>query len=304
MKIMITGATSFVGNALIKELLNFNHDIIAVIRPNSKKANILPDCVTKLELEMNEYSYISKLSKCSIDALIHLAWDGTSKEGRNDAEVQKRNYENSKTIINEAVKLGCKKIIEAGSQAEYGLYNCEIFEDFICKPITYYGKEKLNFYNYMKDFCKPLNVSCIEVRIFSIYGLGDRENTLINSLTKKMLLNEDCELTEGTQLWNYLYIEDAAKAIRFLLEKNCDSGVYNLGSYDTRQLKGFIEDIKMLTKSESKLIFGKIPYSNTGCVSINPNINKIVKETGWKPEVSFKDGITYLINHFVLEEGL
>ena len=76
----------------------------------------------------------------------------------------------------------------------------------------------------------------------------------------KMLCNENIDMTEGIQYWNYLYVEDLAKIIILLAENESAQGVFNLASEDTRMLKDYIIEIKSILKSESKINFGAVPY--------------------------------------------
>lgn len=126
---------------------------------------------------------------------------------------------------------------------------------------------------------------------FSLYGEDDYEGTMIISVLKKMLKNEDCMLTECTQMWNFLHIDDAVEAVIRLGESTEAKGIYNLASTDTRPLKEFIIEMKKLTGSDSLLVFGRIPYPKTGAVGFTPVVDKVMYELNWEPKVSFKEGI-------------
>ncbi|MDR3259588.1 MAG: NAD(P)-dependent oxidoreductase [Fusobacteriaceae bacterium] len=299
MQILITGATSFIGIYLIKELLlKYDCQILAVVRKNSKKIGLLHENnrIKILELNMNEYSNVSQILKGKdIDCLIHLAWNGTRGNERDDQKLQEENYEYSMILVKEILKLNCKKIVSAGSQAEYGIYNKIVSEEDKCIPVIWYGKEKLKFYENVYEICKINNVSFKEPRFFSLYGVGDNPETMIISILKKMLRDEDCDLTEGIQMWDFLYITDAVKGICKLIFTECKDGIYNFGSGDIRILKKFIMEMKEISKSNSKLNFGVIPYLKTGMVTIQPNIYKLKKETGWYPKIIFKNGIRDII---------
>jgi len=286
-KIIITGATSFIGQALIKRLCKEDYYIYAVKRPNSKKKLEYHENVKIVETEMDRYGYLDHLIGTKCDILIPLAWNGTRKEDRDNPEKQKMNCLNAFRSIEAALRLNCKKIILAGSQAEYGPYDTMITELTESKPNTQYGKWKLSLYNMATNICKEKAVSLKEARLFSIYGPGDHENTLINSVIKKMINNEDCIVTECTHLWNYLYITDAVEGIVKLMQNECEDGVYNLGGSDTRPLKCFIEEIKEKLDSMSLLKYGAIPYTIENKFGINPSIKKIYLATGWLPQVVF-----------------
>lgn len=295
--IIITGATSFIGVNLIDELVKHNYNITAIIRPysiNKKRLNTFRG-IKIAELEMHEYKNINQyVQDISDSILINLAWNGTRGIERDDEELQKSNYEFSMDIVKAVVDSGCKMIINAGSQAEYGQHIGRISETTKCNPVTKYGIYKLKFFNEASNYCKLNNISFLELRFFSLYGPDDSPNTLILSILESMIKNKRCELTECIQKWNFLHIRDAVKGIINLIENKCDSGAYNFASLDTRCLKSFIEEMYVLSGSKSEIIYGAIEYPKTGKVELCPDVTKLIN-TGWKPEISFKDGISEII---------
>ena len=284
MRILITGATSMIGKALCQRL-DTEEEIIAVVREKKKEA-ALGEKIELVYCDMVNYTNISKVLDKNIDAAILLAWQGTRGEGRNSEEIQKQNYLYNMQLIDELIKLNVKKILIAGSQAEYGLISGERKVDEIVEayPNTAYGKYKLKLYLDAKKRCDGLGITLIETRIFSLYGPNDYENTMVMSTLKKMVNNEECNLTECTQLWNFLYIDDAIEAIIKLLLSDSKAGVYNLASRDTRILKEFIIKMYNICQSKSKMNFGAIQYPKTGKVNLYPNIEKL-KSTGWEEKV-------------------
>ncbi len=293
-KLVITGATSFIGKAIIQAASEFQ--IIAVVRRDSKKADRirLLENVEVVERNMDEYSGLGEITGPA-DCYIHLAWNGTRGADRMNEALQRSNFIYGMQAIESMISAGCKRVITAGSQAEYGNVNGLITEETKCAPNTMYGQYKLRLFEEVSKLCVLRKVSYKEPRIFSIYGPGDYENTLIMSLLQKLSRNESCNLTAGTQKWDYLYISDAAKAIITLCTADCPDGSYNLASGDVRTLREYIEELSRILKSNSVLNFGAVPYPNTGAVSIEPCISKIQALTGWHAEKSFHDGICEMI---------
>ena len=300
--VFVTGASSFIGVNLIRELLNNNYQVVAIIRKKTDNLDRLKEFkkIKIIELDMNEIEKLLKLINTKCDIFYHLAWNGTRGSDRYDREMQKENYNNSVKVFNTAISLGCKTFISAGSQAEYGICDKIITEKTKEEPVTEYGKYKLKFCNYCKRVSKEKNIIFIEPRFFSLYGTLDYENSLINYLIRNMLKNERLLLTECTQKWNYLNVRDAVRAL-VMLQNTKNGGVYNIASNDTRLLKEFVMEIYTLTKSKSELHFS-MPYSIEGKINIEPSINKLVNETGWEPRITFHEGIEEIIEESELYE--
>ena len=76
----------------------------------------------------------------------------------------------------------------------------------------------------------------------------------------------------------------------------CEDGAYNFGSGDIRPLKEFVMEMYKITNSKSQLLFGAIPYPQTGMVNVCPDISKLQTQTGWKAKIDFLQGIHKIIN--------
>lgn len=297
MKICITAANCFIGLPLVRRAADRGWDVVAVVREgNSQKEMIgtIPN-TSVVELNLEEYSLLGE-KVGTIDCLVMLTWDGTRGKARSDENLQANNYECCYAAIESVIKHGCKKIVTAGSQAEYGNVNGIITEETVCNPNTEYGKYKLKLYNSVSKLCARNNVAHIETRFFSLYGPGDFENTLIMANIRKMLKNEVCDMTACSQLWDYLYIDDAVDALEKLCARG-NSGIYNFGSGNIKPLYKYVEEMKLVIRSKSELNFGAVPYGSKGPVSIQPSVKKLQNEINWKAQYSFKDGIEKILEN-------
>lgn len=299
MRILITGATSMIGSALLERFVLAGHQVVAIARPDSSRMSVLLNkgsLVETVYCNMEDYASISKLVKGKVDAAALMAWNGTRGKDRMNDIIQRYNEIGNTRLLTELEKLGCHTIMTAGSQAEYGPWKGEIAqtEDTLPAPNTEYGKSKLRFYHTALDFCSKRGIRLIEPRIFSIYGPDDNENTLIMSLLRAMLKNEPCMLTKCVQMWDYLYIDDAVAGLAKLLMENHPGGIYNLGSGDCRPLRDYVEEMYRVTGSHSTLQYGAIPYPDTGAVNIHPDVSKM-RSIGWAPSVSFAQGLRMIM---------
>lgn len=145
MKIVVTGATSFLGAASVRELLARGHQVYAVVRPGSANRRALPESqegLTVLELELSRLQEIGGLIKESCDAFLHFGWDGSGSENRKKAQVQQQNVEDSMKALKGALSLGCGRFLFGGSQAEYGQCRDVMGEDRECRPVSEYARAR------------------------------------------------------------------------------------------------------------------------------------------------------------------
>lgn len=283
MRYLITGGNSFIGKALTHILLLDGHEIILVCRGSSHLDNL-----NSKQIRIVRYKDMSDVESIksdvpTADVFVHLAWNGTRGASRNDREAQQRNVEDSMLALQTAKDLGCKLFVEAGSQAEYGLVKETITEETPCHPENEYGKAKLKFGELAEEYCARNGMKFIHLRIVSIFGETDHPGTLVMSCIRKMLNNEDVELSSCQQLWNFVDIEDAVNQIYLLCQhainsENFTSEIYLIASRDTRKLRSFVEEMRILTHTKSVLHFGE--YTPANVVTLDPCVDKTEHATG------------------------
>ena len=227
------------------------------------------------------------------DVFYHFAWDGTSKETRDDPQTHLNNIQYTLDAVGLAHRLGCRKFIGAGSQAEYGIYSGKIYPDTRVEPILSYGIAKYAAGKLSRKICDRDGITHIWTRIFSVYGEHDSENTMIQYALRQFRAGKPAHFSAATQTWNYLYETDAGKIFYLLGEKEVPSGTYCVASEDTRPLKNFILEMQQVYGNGAQCIFA--PPSNEKMVSLDPDITSLVEAIGWRPQTSFAEGIRKII---------
>ena len=281
MVFFITGASSFIGVELCRYLSDNGHQVIAMSRRENEDLNAIAIDENLRVFRADMQSLFEKATDVKADVFVHLVWAGTSHEDRNNPAIQADNVKNALECVKLSERMGCQLYVDAGSQAEYGLVPGVLTEETPCNPITSYGKAKLQMFHETKALTAQLMLKYIHLRILSVYGEKDHDETLIKSCLRKLKNNEPIVMRSGGQKWNYVYVKDVARQIAMLaLNAVCDKSfrceVYNIASEDTRKLSEFVEVMKSICNSESELSFGG--YDMEKDVNLNPDINKIGNE--------------------------
>ena len=181
MRAVVTGATSFLGAALIRRLLEEGHQVYAVVRPYSANRKVLPENVPGLwvlELDMERLLEIPGQIGERCEVYFHFAWDGSGSVNRKRQEIQEKNAKDSVNALKGARALGCRRFFFSGSQAEYGQCKDRMREGQECRPISWYGLSKTEFYRQAQKLCRGWKdegketLEYIHARIFSVYGPG------------------------------------------------------------------------------------------------------------------------------------
>ena len=154
---------------------------------------------------------LPSLARLHFDAVLHFAWDGVGSLGRSDLATQEKNLAMSKAFFSWAKAHGVRRFFFAGSQAEMGKGSRE--EPLPASP---YGEKKLAFSEYgLKNHGK---MEFIDLRIYSIYGKGDHERSLVKTLVRNTLRGMETELGSGNKIWNFMAEEDFGQALAFLTD--------------------------------------------------------------------------------------
>lgn len=298
-KVIITGATGMIGRTLIEYLLDKNIKVLAIVRENSKRLNIIPKNKNLKVLECNLSNLSNlELEETDYDTFYHFAWDGTFGDSRNDMYIQTKNIKYTLDAVELAKRIGCNTFIGAGSQAEYGRVNGIIDETTSTNPENGYGIAKLAAGKMSRILSNKHNIRHIWTRIFSVYGPYDGEQTMIMSSIKNMLNGVSPNYTKGEQIWDYIYSEDVAKAFYLIGEHGQDNAIYCIAHGKTKPLKEYIKIIKNKINKDIELKLGVIPYLDKQVMNLSVNIEKLKKETGFIPNTSFEKGIEKTINWY------
>jgi len=302
-RIVITGPTGAIGIALIKKCIEQDIEVLAICRKGSGRIKNIPKnlLVKILELDLNEYNSFTLDETGTYDVFYHLAWNGTVGNARNDMELQVKNIQSTLEAVRLAKRLGCHTFVGAGSQAEYGRVEGVLRPDTPVFPENGYGMAKLCAGQMSRTVCEQLGIGHIWVRILSVYGPYDGENSMVMSSLRKMLANKPTAFTKGEQLWDYLYSEDAADALLGLGEKGVHGKVYCLGSGKAYPLSRYIQIMNQLTNATEEIGLGKLPYGDKQVMHLQADISELKRDIGFEPRIEFGEGIKALID---LERGM
>jgi nucleoside-diphosphate-sugar epimerase len=230
------------------------------------------------------------------DAFFHLAWEKTAGPGRDDAETQARNIQYTLDAVRLAHRCGCKVFVGAGSQAEYGVQSVDLTPGLSVRPESGYGIAKYAAGRLSALLCKELGMRQCWVRILSVYGPGDGENSLISYLVREFSAGRSPELSPCGQLWDYLYADDAADALLAVAERGKDGAVYPLGSGRGRRLSEYVEAVRAAVNPSVEVKYSARAYYPHQPMHLVADLTALKEDTGFEPRTDFETGIRKTID--------
>ena len=292
-RICITGAGGMIGTALTEYALSQNAAVLALVRPGGKPMRLSHPDLTVAECDLSALSAFTSDLAC--DGFVHLGWASTYGDARNDVPTQLRNIEYTLDAVRLAKRLGCRAFVTAGSQAEYGLCDEPLRPDTPTFPRTGYGVAKLAAGQLSRLLCAQLGIRHCHARILSVYGGADRPETIVSTCVDAMLRGEAPALTDCTQVWDFLHVKDAARALYLLLQKGRGGAVYPVGSGQAKPLREYVLGIQRLTGCERTPRFGDRQLAADAVRYLCADVSALTADTGFVPEITFEQGILQTI---------
>jgi UDP-glucose 4-epimerase len=289
---ILTGASGFIGTAVLAELSRRKIRTLILLRPESDRSRTAQLAAenTFVFSKLDVVGLAEKLRAQQPDVFIHCAWRGVGGQERNVEFQLAENLPFTRASVELAAATGCRQWIGLGSQAEYGNANRILDENAPTQPTTLYGQAKLAAGKESLALCVKKNLAGAWLRIFSTYGPGDHPHWMIPHVIREFLSGRAPQVTKCEQLWDYLFVTDAARAIASVADGKI-SGVFNLGSGEAWPLKKIIETIRAELNSPLQPAYGAIPYRPDQVMHLQADIAKLHSATGWRPQVSLENGI-------------
>ena len=267
--------------------------VYVLCRPHSPRLRFLPQSPRLRVLERDVFDLPAAVGdiaeRCAW--FFHLAWYASYGEERLDVDGQARNITACLDAVRLAAQLGCGLFVGAGSQAQYGATDALLNEDTPLRPDTAYGAAKLCAEQMSRLLCRRLGMRQVWARILSAYGPCDGPYTLVSYLIRSHLRGGEAVLSPCGQEWDFLFAEDAARALLALAENDGAAGAYCLASGEHRPLREYIEAFRRATGGAARLLIGGKPYEAGQRMALRGDISRLRRDTGFTPRISFPEGI-------------
>lgn len=289
-KALVTGANGFVGSALVKELVSNDVEVIALDRDGC--TDNIPDRVRFIEYELAESGKLSELvSDRDIDVFYHLAWAGSAGSARADTALQLKNAQWSVDCLREAKKMCCKKFVGAGSIMEHETISAAYKQGNRPGLGYIYGSGKLVSHTMCMSVAADIGIDLVWAEITNAYGVGEISPRFVNTTIRKILNNEPLQFTAGTQNYDFVYVDDVARAFRLIGEHGKPFNHYLIGSSDAKPLREFILEMKAELAPDREFIFGDVPFTGVNMPLSDFSCSLTEKDTGFKARITFAEGI-------------
>lgn len=273
MKILVTGANGYLGQGIVKKILDAGHEVIA---SDFSAANI--DSRAKIrvcnlfEIE-NPYEYFGEP-----DVLLHLAWrDGFVHFSDAHIDDLPKHYHFIKTMIEE----GVPQVAIMGTAHEIGFYEGAIRETTPCNPTTPYGISKNALRNLVGEMAAKKGILFQWLRGYYIVGNSEFGNSIFSKITAAQKAGKkEFPFTTGQTQFDFLDYEDFCAQVAAVVSQREVNGIVNICSGHPEKLADRVERFIRENHYDIKLAYGAYPdrpYDSKALWGSDEKISKILE---------------------------
>ncbi|MFK7957303.1 MAG: NAD-dependent epimerase/dehydratase family protein [Lysobacterales bacterium] len=294
MKIVLYGGAGFIGSELADYFLARGHvvTIADAERRVARLQNLNPELFKAADVWLTD----TQQSLPVADVLVHLAWTTTPATSMSDIEKDiEDNIISSVCLFREAVQRGIGKIIFCSSGgAVYGNAGRKVIESRAPSPVSAYGINKLCVERYLDVIAQSSGMPAVSLRLANPYGSYQLRGTPIGAIATFL---RNIQAGEPIRLWgdgeirrDYIHVYDVCAAFdRVISSSTIQSGVYNVGTGESRSLNEIVSRVSAATGKTAAVEF--LSARDFDVSEISLDASKLTCVTGWLPEISLEQGI-------------
>ena len=293
MRVLITGATGFVGRTLDPYLYNYGiGDIVLLVRDVSKSQKIFSEINCKIiSTEQNDWR--GKVIDCSPDVVLHMATCFIGKSDRKSViDIIDTNILFSTLLLETLSVTGCKYFINIGTYSEYSFGAGEY------SPNNLYSASKTAFRPIIQYYQSISKWKWINVIIYSPYGRKNCNKKVIDYMIDALTATQPVAFTYGEQILDFIHVDDIANFFSTLITRLSFLPMsyyeFHLGTGKGYSIREVAKIIERIWKKRINADWGKRAYSSSDIMYAVAPISKNIDLLNWKAQIDIEEGLTIL----------
>lgn len=285
-KVFLTGGTGLIGTQTIPFLQKAGFEIYALTLDENKSENgiryVKGNLFDKIQID-------NLLSEIMPEYMLHYAWLSTGLFNDNS------NFDfltSSIDLLKSFAKYGGKRVVMAGTYAEYGYHNETLKETMPAEPINVYSQCKDFVHQIAEAYCQNNNISFGWGRIFSAFGKEKDPRRLTSDVINHLKNNQEVVIRSGSLVRDYIYTKDIAAAFVKFLESDVN-GVVNICTGKDTSIHDYVMKIAQIMEKENLVVFNE--QKSPQQVRVVGDPTRLNKEVGFTPKYSIEQALKEIL---------
>jgi nucleoside-diphosphate-sugar epimerase len=285
MRIFVTGANGFIGQAFCRAAVAAGHEVLGLCR--SERASLPTGC-QRLVGDLDSIPWVD-VEKFSPDALLHLAWIVTPGAYLNAPENDSL-IGGSEQLFRKCLDLGVRHLAASGTCIEYAPTDQPLKENVSpLAPALAYSRGKVAAGRFLETLATEHGIPWTWFRIFYCYGEGEHRDRIASWIMRKLAAGEPVEVKTPDSVKDYIHVDDVASAMLWCLEKGME-GPVNVGTGRGIRILDLARTIAETVGADPSLVSGANPPSPDAFPTTVADISKLTG-TGWSPQILLATGL-------------
>jgi nucleoside-diphosphate-sugar epimerase len=288
MRVLLTGASGFVGRAAMEALVRHGAEVHAVSRRRPETET--PHIWHPADL-LDRHSAKNVVEEIRPEAVLHLAW--VVEHGTFWTSPLNRDWtEASIALARYAAEAGTKRFVGCGTCYEYDWPSKGDCSEFLTplKPSTLYSEAKNTTRKSIEALAKETGMSFAWARLFFIYGPGEGENRLVPSLARALNAGDPARCSTGQAVRDFMDVRDAGEALAALTVSRATGG-FNIASGEGTAVADIARKLAQFSGRPDLLQIGALPDRPNEPPRIVADVTRLQNELGFKPARSLDEGL-------------